>query len=229
MLRTSNAFLDYTTRMREAVALLRLGLRSAQAEEACACSKGATVLAAAALERYINDAVSEACQSLRVSSWDELSEGYRHYLCQQIARRLSAVGESLVESDRAVPVKEQSLKKLLAQCGDAFADPSTWPHHPRFGMFMESAAAPDKVMGTLSPFVRDKAGFLVAFDGRVWDHHGMFRALQQLVDARHGVAHALPEAPQIGPKDVQNWLVTSYWLARRIRAFLFSSATSAPA
>ena len=141
----SAAFVDYQERFRGASVLLRVALDAIEPLLATWASKGAIVLAAAAAERFMNDALRSACQRVQIDSYELLSEGQQAYLCTQIARKIASFdredGDVFVfNSDR-----RSRLIAAIGECKSAFENPSGWTHVQEFGMFMDGAAAPEKV------------------------------------------------------------------------------------
>lgn len=214
------AFTDYKIRIREVVALVRLSLDQGDAELGSTIAKGAVVMTAAALERFINDAVRAVCRSIGTPRWDKLTVGHRRYLHRQFALRMQSVGSAVLIPGSAVEKNEAKLRELLETCTAAMQNPSTWQHEVDFGMFMGGQAAPDKIENILGQFDGTGRGIYGLLADRGWDKQAILRSLAQLVDARHGVAHALEGAPSVSPGDARVWLVCSYWLAVHIDDFL---------
>lgn len=214
----SPAYADYLIRLREAIELVRLGLKSENAVAASACAKGAAVLGAAALERYINDAIRQACQRLKTSKWEELAEGQQQYLTKQMAARLGDMSSDFPPD--ASEKRRGRLKALLDQCIGAFQNPATWPHLPEFGMFVEGLQEPARINALLRTFHPKGDNFLDGLTQRGRDKNALTAGLSGLIDARHTAAHALPDGPSPSPKDSQAWLVQSFSLAREIDAYL---------
>ncbi len=221
----TGAFRDYTYRFREAVLLLRIALLSSIPATASAAAKGATVLAAAALERFINDAINQACRRISARSWDDLPEGQKKYLCQLMARRMSNASQVVLDANDTFAKKQQSFRKATEECLEGFSDPSAWDHHPEYGLFSDAKAEPDRLDRILRNFDPQDRSFYEFLSGDVSQRAEYLNALKQLIDARHGVAHALPASTPPWPTDVKSWLVASFWLARRIEAFLLGTVT----
>jgi hypothetical protein len=216
----ASAFTDYRVRIREAIALVRVALGERNPVMACAHAKGAVVMTAAALERFVNDAAREACKSIKHTKWAELTPGHRRYLCRQFALRLQSASKSILEDGNDIDTNEGRLRKVLETCAVGMAAPDQWAHVVDFGMFMEGQAAPEKIDKVLGQFDGTGRGIYGLLKSRGWDKEALLRSLSQLITARHGVAHALPEAPSVSPRDAQAWLVSSFWLAVHIDDFL---------
>lgn len=229
MTKRSEAYGDYRTRLRQATRLLRHGKASSDATLAAACSKGAVVLAAAALERFMNDVIAEACRRLNVATWAELSEGHRTYFADQMARRLRRrVNAILDEGGAKLESERTKLQKAVALCTEAFSDPSKWPHSTEFGMFMDGAAAPNKINGILRSVHRQGADFFTRLENHPLGKSVFLSGLTELIDARHAAAHALPDRADPSPGDAQAWLILSFWLAREIDIYLDEGTPQAP-
>lgn len=218
MLRSS-AFLDYQQRFRGFVPLLRVAFDTRDPMLASASAKGAIVLAAAAAERYMNDALRQACHRLKVEEYDHLSEGQQAYICAQIARRIAIFdkNDEMVSSFNAD--RRARLKAAIQECAEAFSKPSAWPHMPEFGIFMDGAAAPSKINSVIKDFDPGRGDLFSRLDARASGRAPFIRALTELIDARHNAAHAKP-ATDPGPSDAQSWIVSSYWLVRAIETML---------
>src|ERR1700730_204204 len=130
----SLAYGDYAQRMKEPILLIRRALSSATPTEAGAATKGAAVLCAAALERYMNDVVVEQCRRLGVSSWGQLTEGHQRYLARQMGKLLY-VASRAVRLDRGADIgKREKLRSAVQECNSAFIGPDSWRHYPEFGV-----------------------------------------------------------------------------------------------
>jgi hypothetical protein len=221
MKKRSEAYGDYRTRLRQAIRLLRVGKETADAPLAAACAKGAVVLAAAALERFMNDVIAQACRRLQVDDWSKLSEGHKIYFVDQMARRLrKRVNSILDDNGSRLDSERRRLQSAVQACVDAFQKPTTWSHTPEFGMFMEGSAAPNKVNAVLRSVHADGADFFTRLEERGKSRRTFLSGLTELVDARHAAAHALPERADPSPTDVQVWVVLSFYLAREIDIYL---------
>jgi len=217
---SSPAYTDYVNRLREAISVLRLGLVSSDAVTASGCAKSATVLAAAALERFINDAIRNACQQLNVATWDQLAEGQQSYIAAQMATRLKDAADSCgIDS---TPSKRNAFRKTIELCLKGFDNPSTWPQQPDFGMFMEGIKEPDRINGILRSFDTKGRNLFSEIEKHGKDRAALAGGLTQLIDARHSAAHALQSSNSPSPKDAQVWIVQTFWLAREIDNYLAS-------
>ena len=215
----SLAYRDFLQRSSEARLLIRKAAAAMSPREASALSKGAVVLAAASLERYVNEVLGEKCRTISASSWPELTDGQRQYLAYQIASRARAVSERLTrrETDKR-DLSESSISRLeasLKECLAAFDNPSTWSRHRDYGPFMEGAAEPARIDGTIRMFLPTGTGLFDFAASRGRDRAALATALTALIDARHRVAHAL-QGQDPGPGDVRVWLVLAFILVREI-------------
>jgi hypothetical protein len=230
MKKRSEAYGDYRTRLRQATRLLKHGKASADATLAVACSKGAVVLAAAALERFMNDVIAQACRRLNVPNWTQLSEGHKAYFVDQMARRLRwRVTAILDENKKGLESERMKLKNAVQLCADAFNDPRKWPHSTEFGTFMEGAAAPNKINGILRSVHSEGADFFERLEQHPTGKAVFLSGLTELIDARHAAAHALADRADPSTGDAQAWLVLSFWLAREIDVYLDEGTPQAPA
>lgn len=223
----SDAYKDFAERLRESIALVRAALGTSDARFAAALSKSAAVLIAANLERYVDAAVDQACRRIKVGSWDDLSPGYQRFLGHQIALRLARVVEPINEPRDASPKRLDSLLGGIRESAEAIEKPETWSHLPAFGMFMDGAAAPARINAVLRDFDPQGRDLMTFVEQRGADRGAVARALEQLVDARHAAAHALPDRASPGPTDVRAWVVLAFELARAIEAFLESAVAEA--
>ena len=176
-------------------------------------------MAAAALERYVNDVVLELCSKLTAATWDELTEGQQRYMARQLARSLYFKSRKIHRKNEVTEKTRTALRKAVATCEAAFASPAGWKHSAEYGMFMEGAAEPAKVDTTLRMFDDADRSLFAFVAGRGRDPGALARALSSLIKARHDAAHALKGTPP-GPKDVRLWIVLSFSLVREVEAFL---------
>lgn len=216
----TEAYGDYCERLRESLELLRVASGARDQRLASGSSKGAVVLAAAALERYMNDAVLHVCRTLSVDKWEELPSGTQSYLIQQFARRLEKMTTPVLESSPVAEKKAARLRKVVEACTNGFARPANWDHHPQFGLFKSGDTAPERIGGALNRFAAGERELFDLLDERKAGREAFMRALSELVEARHAAAHALPDRANPGPKDAQSWIVSSFWLVRVIEQFV---------
>lgn len=221
----SEPYGDFTERLKEAVALLRVGLSTDEPTTASACSKGAVVLAAAALERYMNDIVHKLCSEIRTEEWDRLPVGQQRYLTKQIARRIHDSAEPiLMRAELPEERAASSLRKAIVESYIALENPSRWTSHVEFGLFTSGKGAVERIPALLREFSGDGRDPYQELDEIGWDRSLFLRALGQLIDARHAAAHALPESIGPGPKDAQSWIVLAFWLVRRLEKYIYQEA-----
>lgn len=221
----TEAYGDYRQRLREALALLRIALNPGELDVSAGCSKGSIVLAAAALERYLNDVIGHLCKAIVSNKWSDLPAGQRRYLVKQMARRLEAVvGPLLRTEDLPDEGKSQKLRSAVEECGAAFLDPGQWSYHPEFGIFRHGKDVCGRIPALLQQFSATNRSPYESLDERGWERSVFLRALEQLIDARHGVAHALPDSSAPSPKDAQAWIVLSFWLVRRFDSYIEGEA-----
>jgi hypothetical protein len=222
----TDAYGDYVVRLREAITVLEVGLASERPSLASATAKSAAVLATAALERFVNDTVVHTCARIMKASWTSLSLGHRRYLCRQMARRLEPIVRSIAGDEQLSDEAAGRFRGLLADCGSAFENPSSWRDHQAFGLFTNAANEPERLNRIVSEFGPDGSTLFTWMEVQGRSVGVFARALSDLVEARHGAAHALAGSPAPGPKDAQAWIVLSFWLVRSIEAFL---STTSPA
>src|SRR5262245_8572606 len=84
---SSDAYKDYSQRLGDAVYLVRMALTARSPAHGVTLAKGAVVLAAAALERYIADVCNEFVTRLP-EEWSSLSVGQQQYVVRAMADRL---------------------------------------------------------------------------------------------------------------------------------------------
>lgn len=215
---SSVAFGDYSVRMREVSLLLDRAKREAEPVMSVALAKGAAVLAAAALERYVNDVVENLCKQITAKTWEQLPEGQKRYLAFQIARRLYTTSRSVFRKGDSSPKARKKLARAVREASAAFTDPSQWSYHRAYGMFMDGAAEATRVDHTLKAFDDTGRGLLDFIEGRGGDRGAVVVALKSLVDTRHSAAHALPGSTA-STKDIRQWVRLSLVFARHIEAY----------
>lgn len=216
--------MDFTVRLREAILLIRYSMDCDSADLAAACSKSATVLLTAALERYVNSALDNRCAHINSKTWEELPMGAKDFLTMQIARRLRSVAGDLANPNDFSERKAQRLKRTVEEAKTAYQDPSSWEHFPEFGMFMEGAAAPERLNALLRTFRSDGKTLFDNLDGKPLDKAALGRTLTSLIDTRHSVAHALSSGTIPSANDVANWAVVAFVIARGIEDYLNPTA-----
>jgi len=113
-----------------------------------------------------------------------------------------------------------TLKRTVAECEKAFNDPSDWSHHIEFGLFRHGSRVPERISALMRQFSKKNHDPFAVIDEIAWDRGVFLSAVTQLIDARHAVAHALPDGLAPSPKDAQAWLVLSFWLVRRLDHFV---------
>lgn len=222
-MRRSAAYLDYLERFRQVSALLGVSLESVDPLLAGAAAKGAIVLAAAAVERYMNDSLRQACQRLRVTDYSELSEAQQSYLCSQIAKRIGSFLSDNGDYRHFNANRRTSLRSAVDECFSAFNDPSSWPHIPEFGLFLDGAAAPNKISAVLRDFDPNNDDVFSPLETRAIGKAMALNALTQLVDARHDAAHAKSHSMP-SPSDAKAWIVNSIWIVRLVESFLMRAS-----
>lgn len=217
----TEAYGDYRQRLREPLVLLRLALDTSDIVMAAGCAKGSVILAAAAMERYMNDAVHKMCSGTVVENWPALSDGHKRYLARQMARRLADTAVPIAEGDDLPEERKlAALQRIVADCSAALTNPSSWNYHVEFGLFRHGKGAADRITALLRQFSLTNRDPYEEIDEIGWDRSTFLRGLVQLIDARHAAAHALPATDAPGPKDAQAWIVLSFWLVRRIDRFI---------
>jgi hypothetical protein len=220
--RRSLAYRDFASRASEA---RLLAVKAANAETpsiAAALAKGATVLTAAALERYVNDFLSERCKRIDSSTWAELSEGEQRYLAHQMAVHVQGKARPLVSKrrrDLSEP-KRSNFTKALEDALAALKKPRLWSRHRDYGLFMTGAAETRKLDSALSPYLASGERIFDRIAARGVDRKALTTALEGLIDARHRVAHAV-SGPPISPRDIVVWLSLARVLVRQIEAIIW--------
>ena len=220
----SPAYRDFLIRAAEAKVLVNQAIASKSPETATALAKGAAILAAASLERYVNDFLAALCRTTAVENWADLSEGQKRYLAFQIAQRVRLVARRL-GSNKKRDVGDTArgrLSDVLTEGAAAFLNPSSWNHHRSYGMFMDGAAEPERLDSVLRLFLTEEKGFFDVVAERGRDRGAMVIALKGLIGARHQVAHALV-GPTVGPTDTRVWLHLIRVLVREIEAILWEA------
>lgn len=224
----SSAYQDFSERFREAVTLLKVAFSASEGSDsnpvlASAAAKGAVVLVAAALERFMNDALRQACQRLKISDYDHLSDGQKSYLCAQIARRIGAFATEDGDYRGFNQARRESLAVAVQECASALSNPSRWQHMPDFGLFLDGAAAPDRIAAVLRDFDPQLTDVYGDLDSRAGGRGVILSALSQLIDARHDAAHAKSQSSP-SPSDARIWITGAFWVTRLVeRALVFAS------
>ena len=203
----SPALLDFNVRFQEAVQLVHLGRKSDDPGIASACAKSATVLLSASLERFANDSLDQACRSTKVNSWEGLPKGIRTFLVGQISRKLSEVSTSARSVRKVKETHANRLREAVSAASSAFQNPSSWDYLPEFGVFLEGAAAPQRLDALLRDFRSDGKGFFDMLQERGRNRHVLARSLTDLIETRHSVAHAQHNRLGPSPNDVAGWAV----------------------
>jgi hypothetical protein len=215
----SAAYRDYRVRYEEVRIALEEALAAVDPVRSTAFSKSAVVLAAAALERYVNDVVFEAYKALRVATWEELTEGQQQYMATQFAGLLYRPARKIYKRNDATGRLRTRLRQVVTQCMGGFTAPDTWPHKGQYGVFLKGAAEPDRIDRTLRLCDGRGRSLFNFAEARGKDRRALATGLQGLIDARHNAAHALHgSAPS--PTDVRSWIKMSLELVREIEVFL---------
>ncbi len=181
----SGAYRDYVIRLQEAIALLRIALNSTDVKHAGAAAKGATVLAAAALERFVNDALYQACKRISASKWEELAVGQQRYLAQQMARRALSAAQCLLDAGSNWEKKSESFRKVVEECIEGSRNPSAWAHHLEYGLFSEASTEPGRLDRIIRNFDPKDRSFYDRLDTFPTGRAPFLNALQQVTIPRH--------------------------------------------
>lgn len=207
-------------RLREAILLVKTAKASNDPVMAGACSKSATVLVAAALERYVIDALHHACHSIKVDTWNDLPTGFKSILVAQIARRLRKTTELIRSPGDASDSNTAKLHSIVGDSSQAFSNPSSWTYEPRFRTFGDGAKTPAQLNAILREFRPDGKNLFDRLEERGLDKARFARALMELVNTRHATAHATPYQSPISPSDISSWLGIIFRLVREIEHYL---------
>lgn len=216
----STAYVDFVARMKEPSVLARNAMSTTDAVFAAALSKSAAVLAAAALERYVNEIIHEYCSKISATAWTGLTEGQKRYMSRQIARAVYAPARRIYRRADDGEARREKLRKIVARSASAFNDPSTWTHATAYGLFMDGAAEPARIQSTLKEFDPSARNLFDFVETRTRNRAAIARSLTSLIDARHAAAHAKPGTSAPGPADVRSWMGLGLVLVRQIEAYL---------
>jgi hypothetical protein len=216
----SDALVDFRYRMQEPGDLLSQARLSMRPRDASMYTKCAIVLAAAALERYMNDVLEEACREIKESSWQDLSEGRQRYLLRHVAIKMAERAQLFVDKGHASPSDCAALVRFVEACREAVVDPSTWTYFSDFGLFGEGTNAPEKIDAVLRAFDAAGRGLYAFMEDRGAELPRVIPGLKQLVDARHGAAHALTGIEAPGPTDGEEWIGCASIVAEEVDVFL---------
>jgi len=216
----SYALGDFEVRKSEFDSLLTLAAESLDPQSATMHSKCAIVLACAAFERYMNDVLEEACSNFDETSWKDLSPGRQRYLLRHMALAMSERAGSFTGKTQIDESDCDKLTKFVRACDETLDDPSTWQYFSDFGLFGEGTKAPDKIDSVLRAFDSDGRSLYAYIKDSGVDLSSLIPGLQQLVDARHGAAHALKEFTPPGPSDAAEWVDCAVTMAQKVDSFL---------
>lgn len=218
------AYRGYKVRLREALVLTRCAFEASSRGDsvmASAASKGAVVLGAAALERFLADALDAYADATMPSKWKDLTVIARQRLLRQVARRLGARASVVWKRGDMGERAEKSLRRVLRESRNAMRDPSTWTDRKVFGILGDRPELePARLVAVLE--ATHVGGVLVSEHfARVGVERGkLLGSLEQLVRSRHGAAHALANVTAPGPTDVAAWLRSAFRLTRQVAAYL---------
>lgn len=215
----SPGYTDFSVRLKEVISLLRLAKKS-PAFEASICSKSASVLLAACLERYVNDAIDHSCRQISTDDWAQLPDGVKKFMIAQFSRRLANISDVEASPSAASISDGNKLKAVTQQVVKAFEDPSSWNHLPEHGPFMEGATAPDRLSAILSSFRTDGETIFEQLEAAGRNRGHFARSLTDLIESRHSVAHAIASSNTPSPSDVTGWVAVTFHLARQIEIYL---------
>lgn len=167
----------------------------------------------------MNDALRQACQRLKISDYELLSDGQKSYLCAQIARRIGAFATDNGDYRGFNQTRRESLFQAVEECASALKNPSEWQHMPDFGLFLDGAAAPDRIAAVLGDFEPGLADVYRELDSRAGGRAVILSALSQLIDARHDAAHAKSQSSP-SPSDAKTWISSAFWVMRLVERSL---------
>jgi hypothetical protein len=202
----SDSLDDFRVRMSEVDFLLASATGSMDATSAATFAKCAVVLACAAVERYMNDVLEEACRGFNEKDWDDLSDGRRRYLMRHIALRMTDRAGNFTEKAAPSEADCDALASFLRLCTAALDDPSSWDDFSDFGIFGEGTNAPNKIDAVLRAFDSDGRSVYKFMEESGVDLARVLSGLTQLVEARHGAAHALKGVAVPSPSDAVEWV-----------------------
>lgn len=217
---SSDSLSDFQVRKSEFDALLTSAQESLDPATASIYSKCAVVLACAALERFMNDVLEEACRNFSEQGWDELSDGRKRYLLRHVALKMSERAGTFAGKSQPEESDCDAFFRFVRACSDALDDPSTWTYFSDFGMFGEGTNAPDRIDAVLRAFDSDGRSVYKYIADSGEDLSSLLPGLQALVEARHGAAHALKGATAPGPSEALEWVGCAVVVATRVDEFL---------
>lgn len=148
----SNAYSDYKVRKSKVNAMQSMAISSLDSTLSSLYAECAAVLACAALERYMNDVLEECCTNFNETSWDDLSPGRQRYLLRHIALRMENKSGTFSTAQQLKPSDCTDLIRLVNECSEALANPSTWHYFSDFGIFGEGSSSPEKIISILRAF-----------------------------------------------------------------------------
>jgi hypothetical protein len=217
-------YADYKIRLREPIQLARSALEASAASNqvlATAAAKGAVVLAAAALERFLADGVEEYVRHNTPSTWGGLAPLQREHLIRNIAYRMGRSSRRIWKTGNTHVPAEMAFRTMLQSCIDALGDPTKWSQKPRFVMLGDKPSLePARIEEILSKAHIHGVGCSNHIRATGSDPGPLYRSLSSLVESRHTVAHALTGRSHPGPADAATWIRSSFRLARHIAAYL---------
>jgi hypothetical protein len=216
----SNAYKDFIERIRAATFVVRQAQGNWLPHGITGLSGGATVLVAAALERYLIDVSEEKAATAFPTDPAKLTPAQRRVLYLAMARRMAAVAGKVIDEDGGEPKRLARFGRVVLESWAALANPSSWKNLPRMGLFDESTKTIDKVERTLQGL--DPLGRSI-FDFAEEKGLGAVTSrtlLSALVGKRHEVAHAIEGSTPASPGDVRRWAVFVLKFVRLIEQFL---------
>lgn len=216
----SDALGDFLVRTEEVDSLLASARDSLNSQQASMYAKCSVVLACAALERFMNDVLEEACRNFGEESWSELSDGRQRYLLRHVALKMSERAGFFTGKGQPDESDCDTLIRFLRACGDALENPSTWTYFSDFGMFGEGTNAPEKIDALLKAFDAQGRSLYRFIEDSGEDLSRLLPGLQQLVEARHAAAHALKGSMPPGPSDAGEWAGCALTMANMVDSFL---------
>ena len=217
---SSSAYNNFATRIRTATSVARTANEPWPTDTVLGLSSAAAVLITAALERYLIDVTEETAGGVFPADPKKLTPAQRRVLYVSMASKIKGVSERIVEEEGNDPKRLGKFGTALLECWGGLANPSSWSHRPRMGLFDESTKTIDRldaILTRLDPSGRSIFDYVEATGlGAVTSR----TLLAALVQKRHEVAHALEGGTPVAVADVMKWATFIIKFVRNIERFL---------